>query len=576
MPELVPAVCPRRWAIHRVFGTRSDIPWSTTELRQAFDTLLPLARRRNYKLALFIDGLDEFEVTDKFRFLLSFAETARAEDAKVCVSSREWTVFSDYFRSNPSLRLQDLTRGDIERYIRGHLDKNVAYAELKESDADGLKRLVASVLDKASGVFLWVRMVTEVVLTGMDAGETVKELNERVDELPPDLCDLYQGIWNKLDPKDRTTVARLLRILETCIRGLDAPTIIAAEQPDAEEALKMPLEALEKLVIRRLRSQTRGLLELSNSGEISYLHRTARDWSLTIKDEMQKMLPPDFDPRLQLFLAKVALMTILHTPGSWHPPLGKFWDSIGHTLEYASGVVIQSNDSAKASKLFAALDRLETWAADTWKASRHRWRSPKPGSSSEDEQDMHWSSYQLGGYAEVDAASLGYSNTFLGVACQYAMLPYVKQKLEVCPQLITPKRNEVSLLENALPILESTHLSHSDIDDPSFLGPWFPQREALIRLLLSHGTDPRAESLWLFHIHKPMAHLNTDERFAMHSLSLHKTVQALSAKTGLLFWRKVQDIFDESMKNRGPISRLRAKLGREHLPRWRDQDWWFA
>ncbi|KAK3898760.1 hypothetical protein C8A05DRAFT_37649 [Staphylotrichum tortipilum] len=115
--------------MHRVFGSnlKSEGPlpfWSTTELRQAFDILLPLACGSNHKLALFIDGLDEFEVTDKFRFLLSFAETARAEGAKVCVSSREWTVCLDYFRANPSLRLQDLTRGDIERYIRAHLDEN--------------------------------------------------------------------------------------------------------------------------------------------------------------------------------------------------------------------------------------------------------------------------------------------------------------------------------------------------------------------------------------------------------------------------------------------------------------------
>lgn len=567
MPDLLPAVCSRRWAIHRLFGTDpSKLPlWTKTELRQAFDALLPLARQSNYKLVLFIDGLDEFQVPNKFRFLLSFAETVRAEGGKVCTSSRDWTVFADYFRTNPSLRLQDLTRGDIERYILDHLDQSVAYAELKESDAKGLERLVASVLNKASGVFLWVRMVTEVVVAGMEDGETIKELTERVDELPPDLCDLYQGIWDKLDPKGQTTVARMLRLLEASIGHLTAPMLFAAEQPDAEEALKMPMHALEKLVVRRLRSQTRGLLELSESGLVGYLHRTARDWSLTIEDKTQEMLPPDFDPNLQLLLAEVAIRTVLHAPGSWRLH-DEFWPSIALALEYATYVVIQSNDSTNAGKVFAALHRLDKWATDSWEASRQR-LYVQPPSRKVDKLDMHmhWSSYQrLGG---TDAASLGYSNTFLGVACQYALLPYVKQKLGVCPKLVMPKQGEVSLLENALLIPESARLDIWDAryQPISYLGPGFPHREALLRLLLTHGADPSAAPLLLLHASPVMFDIKPHEAGLEH-LPLYKIVKALSVKSETLVWKKVQAVFAENMKKRGAISRLGARLGRISRP----------
>ncbi len=243
MPELIPTVCPRRWDLYRISGTgreRGTLPdWDETELRQAFDTLLPLAPQKNQKLALLIDGLDEFRSRNEFQSLLSFAEAVWSKGgAKVCTSSREWSVFANYFRMHPSLRIQDLTRNDTERYIYNRLGESVAYAELKASHSEDVDKLVTSLLDRASGVFLWVRIVTDVVLSGMDAGQTVNELNAKVKKLPLGLSKLYQGIWNGLDPEDQTNVARMLRILEVSLFPLDATTLFAAEQLDAAEELK--------------------------------------------------------------------------------------------------------------------------------------------------------------------------------------------------------------------------------------------------------------------------------------------------------------------------------------------------
>lgn len=564
MPELVPGVCPRRWAMHRVFGTSRGVmlpSWTKTELRQAFDMLLPLARRSNQKLALLIDGLDEFQVTDNFRFLLSFAEAVRSEGgAKVCASSRDWTVFADYFRAHPSLRLQDLTRNDIEQYIYSHLNKSIAYAELKDSNTEDVDRLVGSLLGKASGVFLWVRIVTDVVLDGMEAGQTVNELNASVEELPPDLSDLYQGIWERLGPKDQTSVARLLRILEASVGPLDPTTMFAAEQPDAAEALKTSKVTLEKLVARRLRSQTRGLLEISRIGTINYLHRTARDWSLTVEDEMQKVLPPDFDPNLQLCLAKVAIATILCTKEPWSPTRTHLWDRIGGCLEYASRAVVRPNKCANASKLIAAMDSLDTWAAETQEYFHRYWGWRKSRGFRE---EIHWSSYQFIGGDRDSALPV---NTFLGLASQYAILAYVEHKLEESPKLVKPKRYEVSLLENTL-FIPGTEPSIPFWfqESPELWQPRFLQREALIRLLLDRGADPRAESLLLRRVPGLVSTRSLIPKWrqfgaAARTLPLYKTVPSLSRVGNKTFWEQVQTMFDENMKNRGTISRLRSLL----------------
>lgn len=564
MPEFIAGVCPRRWAMHRVFGTKGvALPsWTRTELQQAFDILLPLARQSGQKLALFIDGLDEFQVADNFRYLLSFLETVQSEGgAKVCTSSREWNAFTDHFRRGPSLRLQDLTRNDIQQYIYDHLSNSVAYAELKTFNTEDVDRLLESLLSKASGVFLWVRIVTEVVLAGMEAGQTVKELNASVEQLPPDLSDLYQGIWESLDSKDQISVARLLRILEASVAPLDPATMFAAEQPDPVEALKMSQDALEKLVTRRLRSQTRGLIEISESRTINYLHRTARDWSLTIKETMQNMLPINFDANLQLFLAKVAMLTIPQPQGPPPPSFAQLWDRIGTCLEYASRVIVQSSQSENAGKLCVKLDNLDTWVEANQDAFHQLWGWRNHRNFRKD--SVHWASYQ---FSPDHPRSTPPSNSFLGLASQYAILPYVEKLLGESPKLGKSKQYDVSLLENALFIPGA---------DPSrFLGreeslrlwePRFRQREALIRLLLAHGADPRAESVLLCRIPGLVNNVGLTSRGrhfggSTQSLPLYKAIPSLYGIGGKSFWGKVQAVFDENIKSRGTISRLRSIL----------------
>ncbi len=559
MPELIPGVCPRRWAMHRVFGTgsRVELPsWTEAELRQAFDTLLPLARRSNQKLVLLIDGLDEFEVADKFRSILSFAETVRSEGgAKVCTSSREWTAFQDYFRMHPSLRMQDLTGPDIKQYIYSHLGESVAYAELRDSHAEGVDRLVESLLDKARGVFLWVRLVTDVVLTGMEAGQTIKELNAKVEELPPDLSDLYQRIWDRLDTTDQTNVARLIQIVEASIRRLHFTTMFAADQPDADAALKTwrSEPALEKLVARRLRSQTRGLLEISELRSIDYLHRTARDWARAVEDQILQALPPDFDPNLQLFLAHLAILDARSSVVG--QDFQTFWIEVTECLQCASKVGIRSEKCRNPVKLCAALDRLATWATD-----QHFAHSLSPNHPLVS-KDMHWNSYQFvrmhGREGFVQA------NTFLGLASQYAILPYIEEKLEKCPSLIQPGPNEASLLENALffPGMVYGHPNFAPSLEVPGSRHW--QREALIRLLLDHGADPCAESLLLCHM--PNFQGTTRRRWPFGAISrtlpLYKIVAGLNNIGDKVFWENTKAMFDENVKSRGTtMSRLRSKL----------------
>jgi len=66
-----------------------------------------------------------------------------------CIN-REYNVFLNAFPNERRLSLQDLTRGDIERYVR---DK------LNGPGDENLNDIVRVITDKDNGIFLWVALV---------------------------------------------------------------------------------------------------------------------------------------------------------------------------------------------------------------------------------------------------------------------------------------------------------------------------------------------------------------------------------------------------------------------------------
>lgn len=95
-------------------------------------------------------------------------------DIKVCVSSRPWNVFTDAFGKSPSLRLEDLSRRDIELFIRGNFGQSQGFRELRESFPCEADQLIDNIAVKAEGVFLWVTLVSKSLLHGLAEGDKLK------------------------------------------------------------------------------------------------------------------------------------------------------------------------------------------------------------------------------------------------------------------------------------------------------------------------------------------------------------------------------------------------------------------
>ncbi|EIT75163.1 hypothetical protein AO1008_07790 [Aspergillus oryzae 100-8] len=167
-PDLITVVFPKHW--DQVYGGPFSVPskleFQPNEIREAFRrSIEDGALYHKCRFCFFIDGLDEYQETNQDDFktmvemLWSWTDIA-PEGVKICVSSREYNVFLNGFPPDRRIRIQDLTRLDMERYVE---DK------MKDVDHQTKERLISRIVRRARGIFLWVALV-------------VKSLRERIED----------------------------------------------------------------------------------------------------------------------------------------------------------------------------------------------------------------------------------------------------------------------------------------------------------------------------------------------------------------------------------------------------------
>ncbi|KAK4186643.1 hypothetical protein QBC35DRAFT_350199, partial [Podospora australis] len=132
------------------------------------------------KFYVFIDGLDEYKETPQHTYkhlialLLSWVDYA-AGDFKICVSSREYDVCLDGFSSRVGIRLQDLTHDDMTNYVGSIRNRNQNFVDLEKPEG-GAQSLIRDVVEKSSGVFLWVSLVAKLLDDASDDGNPFQTL----------------------------------------------------------------------------------------------------------------------------------------------------------------------------------------------------------------------------------------------------------------------------------------------------------------------------------------------------------------------------------------------------------------
>lgn len=408
-PGLAPVLAPRRWAFCQVLRSISDLPvWDSWEIEESFEALLSSCGK-SIKLALFIDGLDEFDVPPVE--IVEFVQHMMARCStglKLCAASRPWPEFHDTFNEGPMLQMHLLTKKDMETFVQENLKFNKGFVERKELESKASSQLLTDIVERANGVFLWVSIVVQLLSSLFSNGGSVSQARKSLEALPTDISSLYDAIWAGIRPGSLLDASHIIRVL----RAYDGPmkwlTFWAIEEsksdqfntdhfPKSDDLRKIALKSLA----RKLAACTKCILEVSGnatSGVVDFIHRTARDWA--VKPQTWQLIcsssSAQFDPHLCISKAEIMILPLVTLSID---DMG-LWDATARILWHAGEV----NDIRENTlDLINNLNLLDFHV-------KHLFRCYKP----------------LPGAEYVERREWGAPHSFLGLAAQFSILPYIR------------------------------------------------------------------------------------------------------------------------------------------------------
>jgi hypothetical protein len=481
-PEITPIVLPELWA--KSYSdtlcqiSRQPEAWSLRDLRALFirivsQSIVPI------KIFLLIDGLDESE-GDHEDLIDLFAESVKSKNVKICLSSRPWVVFDDRFGQGPNLRLQELTHGDIEHYVKSKFHDNQAFQRMNAQEPWLAHILIHEIVERADGVFLWVHLVVKSLLDGIRNRDNVQVLLKRLRRLPGELEPLYKHILNQINPVYLKWASKALQLVRASFEPrsrLNAParnktlSIIQLYLALSKESylvnLKLPeAEAGCEGMLVHLKARCAGLLEVPNfarlgiQAPVQYLHDTVRSF-LEREEYWQGILAytakRGFNSHLHLMKSYVLSM--------WIDMNGKYGLSKLTRAELASCSMIHAHFADMHCKfevqqveLLDKLDKIMLLSGSpSWKGLR-----------------FHWSHYVLG---LGDTLQL---QSFLSCATVYGLTGYVETKI-----LARPSASISPLASSLLHHLLRARSANDEI---------FVPRIEMVSLLLQLGANPNWEN----------------------------------------------------------------------------------
>ncbi|CZR70076.1 uncharacterized protein PAC_19977 [Phialocephala subalpina] len=311
IPELIPIAFPAQYATAYSKSLGHDfrdlkgasIRWPLSQLMVALNCIIE-QNSISFKLCLLIDGLDEFD-GDHEEMARLFKVLAQSTKVKICLSSRPWQVFKDSFRNCPKLQLQDLTYLDIHTYVNGKFDQSEAFQRLSRENPASAHLLIQEIVQKAAGVFLWVRIVVKSLIQGINNRDDIYILQQRLRLLPTELEPLYNHIFNAhIDPLYKPWASKVFQICRTSREVIEYHSwLFDSGQCRDFTILELLFSMEEGLTIERVRAFGRkeiaqkcaniaiqlnarcgGLLELPQLAQlgpdatVEYMHRTVRDF----------------------------------------------------------------------------------------------------------------------------------------------------------------------------------------------------------------------------------------------------------------------------------------------------------
>ncbi|KAK7972595.1 hypothetical protein PG988_006729 [Apiospora saccharicola] len=251
---------------------------------------------------LTVDGLDEFDpqvsTTDVASLLQLTKSLSAFDNAKLILSSRPLSAFEHGFAGCPSLEIHTLTRNDIQAYVLDRLQSHPRMKMLMSRNEVEARTLVQAIGENSSGVFLWVRLVVESLLEGLENSDGLEELQARLDELPHDLHTLYWVMLSRIPPQYKSQTAKLIHIVEKATKNMYELSLLGlwyADQWSDKDLFDAPTSPFSEDQILAHTEDMKGRLKSRCLGLVEIQSKPITEWSLSWWNEFPRS--DVYDPR---------------------------------------------------------------------------------------------------------------------------------------------------------------------------------------------------------------------------------------------------------------------------------------
>jgi hypothetical protein len=290
-----------------LYQMASDVPLPLTDLRSEtielysiqgwpLELLKDLCRKALRQLAsetkvtIFIDALDEGNVEDDIRDMVTFIEElsteafSRRQTLRICLASRHYPTISIVHSELLILDTIDDHDNDIVTY---------AEAQLRVRNPALRAQLVSAISTRASGIFLWVTLVVKILNKEADRGNQHR-LEAKLQELPTGLHALFEAILEKESDQDHHLLPTLIWVLFTLgsltLVEMYFAIMISTDQLDSSNIVWDPDVVDQTVLANFLLTSSRGLLEFVEPGTqftrngfngVQIIHESVREYLLT-------------------------------------------------------------------------------------------------------------------------------------------------------------------------------------------------------------------------------------------------------------------------------------------------------
>lgn len=245
------------------------VVWDFEDLQTAFQMIVK-QRTVKTRLCLFLDALDEHH-GDNDRFSDMMHELAAMIDdgivqLRLCLASRPWDTFVNNFGKCPGFKIHEHTLEYIESYTSSHLHQALSKLtnpdEIMGARLLRIESLADKVSKKAHGVFIWVRIVVELMAAAIKSRTVFAVLEDMIDKMPEVLTDLYLYTLERIEPKHAEESYVMLQLARCALIPLNLETFMNATSWNVWGKLPEPSEETVEDMVQGVTSRSGGLLEV--------------------------------------------------------------------------------------------------------------------------------------------------------------------------------------------------------------------------------------------------------------------------------------------------------------------------